>query len=643
MITLLYHLVQHLYYIMPKKKRGSGIGRHSRGRGDRKASTTSNLHHPSSNPPVNPSITPGTTPPPASTLPHPQIEKAARRNHDLQRSLERSTTKNTKLAQQLDATVSNNKVLQHKLSSASKQATSIALDCNKKIRERDAACLQRERESHANVDRARQEAYTMQQELELTRADARELRDQFEVHLSSRVKEAQRRSAAAVDKLKLKGTARFRAGKNVGAAKSSQQLAAKEDMVASLKGEVATLRQTKDAEKAAADTLITQEKTKWQERSRAERTYMKEQKEKERKKRLQQEASEQAYRKEQMEKERTRRLQQEASEQACRKEQKEKERTRRLQQEAEDLKHAQKLQEVVVAAKSASREFKEFAMRAQSRMDDIREERDCLLRHMTQMEMDAVLTESKLNAALNSAQLPAFVFRKETIKDSRARRWPMHIIQLILELLVAGVPPSSVNASIVAFVKVTAPHIKILLEELPSIWFIRRCRTVLLTLCTLLAAHRLASAKKWGAFHSDGTGRRHLDIIDLTITIEEAVNEYVPILFSASILPEDGTAESQHDAILTFIEEKKRWLQRWMQVLTRDYPDYEHNINPDGLTLAKLGDGGNSMTDGCNTARKFNGMMCDTIKRVTLEHWAAAEQGTYVPNNDFFRIRSCIQ
>ena len=580
---------------MPRKgKRGADLGRHKWGKGNKKASTTSNLHRLSSNPPTNSSTTPGTTPPPPppATLPHPQIEKAARLNRDLQRSLERSTDNNTKLTQKLHATVLNNQELQHKLSSASKQATSIALDCNKKIRERDAACLQRERESHANVDRARQDAYTMQQELDVTRGDVRELQDQFEVQLSSRVKDVQRRSAAAVDKLKLKGTARFRAGKDVGAAKSSQQLAAKEEMVASLKSEVATIRQSKDAEKAAADALITEEKTKWQERSRAERTY--------------------------------------------RKEQKEKARTRRLHEEAEDLRHAQKLREAVNAAKSESREFKQFAMRAQSRMDDIREERDCLIRHITQMEMDAVLTESKLNAALDSAELPAFVFRKETIKDSRARRWPMHIIQLILELLVAGVPPSSVNASIVAFVKVVAPHIKILLEELPSIWFIRRCRTVLLTLCTLLAAHRLASAKKWGAIHSDGTGRRHIDIIDLTITIEEAINEYVPILFSASILPEDGTAESQHDAILTFIEEKKPWLQRWTQVLTRDYPDYEHSINPDGLTLAKLGDGGNSMTDGCNTARKFNGMMCDTIKRVTLEHWAAAEQGTYVPNNDFF-------
>ena len=82
----------------------------------------------------------------------------------------------------------------------------------------------------------------MQQEMEVTRGDAEELRDQFEVQLSSQVREAQRRSAATVDKLKLKGTARFRAGKDAGAAKSSQQLAAKEEKVALLKGKVATVR-----------------------------------------------------------------------------------------------------------------------------------------------------------------------------------------------------------------------------------------------------------------------------------------------------------------------------------------------------------------------------------------------------------------
>ena len=95
--------------------------------------------------------------------------------------------------------------------------------------------------------------------------------------------------------------------------------------------------------------------------------------------------------------------------------------------------------------------------------------------------------------------------------------------------------------------------------------------------------------------------------------------DYLPILFSASILPESGTAEGTHDAIITFLEEKKEWMQKWQEVLARDFPDYEHNIDHGGINLAKLGNGGNVMTDGCNGARKFNRMMVDTIRKKAKE------------------------
>ena len=35
-----------------------------------------------------------------------------------------------------------------------------------------------------------------------------------------------------------------------------------------------------------------------------------------------------------------------------------------------------------------------------------------------------------------------------------------------------------------------------------------------------------------------------------------------------------------------------------------DYPHFECDIEPDRLTLAKLSDGGNVITDGCNSAKK---------------------------------------
>ena len=77
------------------------------------------------------------------------------------------------------------------------------------------------------------------------------------------------------------------------------------------------------------------------------------------------------------------------------------------------------------------------------------------------------------------------------------------------------------GASIVSFVGNIAPNIKIDIKQLPSVWFIRRCRTVLLIVCQLLAAHRLSKSEKWGTMHTDGTARRQNDIINLVISVME--------------------------------------------------------------------------------------------------------------------------
>ena len=41
--------------------------------------------------------------------------------------------------------------------------------------------------------------------------------------------------------------------------------------------------------------------------------------------------------------------------------------------------------------------------------------------------------------------------------------------------------------------------------------------------------------------------------------------------------------------------------------MTTEYPHFEYDIEIDGLTLAKLADGGNFMTDGYNSAQKTKG------------------------------------
>ena len=112
------------------------------------------------------------------------------------------------------------------------------------------------------------------------------------------------------------------------------------------------------------------------------------------------------------------------------------------------------------------------------------------------------------------------------------------------------------------FVKVIAPTITI--KELPSESFIRRCRTILLIVCQMLAAYRVAKSPKIGTIHTDGTGRRQTAIMNLVATIlENGSEDYFPVLLSASIIPEDETADCQHDAIIDFFEEKRGWLQKW--------------------------------------------------------------------------------
>mmetsp|Transcript_32085 Transcript_32085/g.59266 ORF Transcript_32085/g.59266 Transcript_32085/m.59266 type:complete len:477 (+) Transcript_32085:100-1530(+) len=138
--------------------------------------------------------------------------------------------------------------------------------------------------------------------------------------------------------------------------------------------------------------------------------------------------------------------------------------------------------------------------------------------------------------------------------------------------------------------------------------------------CQLIGAYRLAKSTKWGTIHTDGTGRRQTAIINLIISIlEEGDPTYLPILLSASILPEDETAVVQHDAIISFLKEKKEWLQKWKDALEQDFPGEEHDINPDGLDLSKLGYGGNVMTDGCNGARSVNRKLVHTIKKYARE------------------------
>ena len=138
------------------------------------------------------------------------------------------------------------------------------------------------------------------------------------------------------------------------------------------------------------------------------------------------------------------------------------------------------------------------------------------------MELEEEIEWKKNQVQELEKAFPIKVFGKIRDGQRGATSWPHFIWELILEQLVNGTPPSSVNANIVSFLRCFSPTTVI--KELPSIWTIRRGRTVLLVVVETLATYRLAKAKRWGQMFTDGSGRRQIAMQDLALSIEEDIN-----------------------------------------------------------------------------------------------------------------------
>ena len=90
---------------------------------------------------------------------------------------------------------------------------------------------------------------------------------------------------------------------------------------------------------------------------------------------------------------------------------------------------------------------------------------------------------------------------------------------MMMEQLINSTPPSAVCKNIISFIRKFAPSAVI--KDLPSIWTVRRARTLILVVCQALAAYRLAKADKWVQLYTDGTSRRQQSFQNLLISIEE--------------------------------------------------------------------------------------------------------------------------
>ena len=167
--------------------------------------------------------------------------------------------------------------------------------------------------------------------------------------------------------------------------------------------------------------------------------------------------------------------------------------------------------------------------------------------------MSDLVEESQLRAALERMRTIQLEIKKERPVGRRggAKRWPVHIVLLICEMLVNGTNPSAVPANIqtscAAFTGVEA-------KELPSVNFVRECRVVLQNLNETLSAFRLGNATSWHQAFTDGTTRRQIAFQNLVIALLED-GDLDPVIVSSCMYVENETSEQCVQSILETVSQ----------------------------------------------------------------------------------------
>ena len=117
------------------------------------------------------------------------------------------------------------------------------------------------------------------------------------------------------------------------------------------------------------------------------------------------------------------------------------------------------------------------------------------------------------------------------------------MVQLILEQLVKGMPPSAIYPNIASQADIYMLRVRIIIQDLPNINFIWSCRTIFRIIGGTLAAYHIVKVEQWDKLFSDGTGRSHNALQNLVIGVihEESMS---PLVISTSIILKGETSEN---------------------------------------------------------------------------------------------------
>ena len=116
--------------------------------------------------------------------------------------------------------------------------------------------------------------------------------------------------------------------------------------------------------------------------------------------------------------------------------------------------------------------------------------------------------------------------------------------------------------------------------------------TLLLRTTKTLAAYQLGKERSWKQLHTDETGRRQKQLVNVVINIINESGHFKSICLSGSIIAEDSTAEEQSRAIIASFGEAGQLLQEWKDVTLEMFPQRQDLIDmipdPSDMSPTKL-------------------------------------------------------
>ena len=182
--------------------------------------------------------------------------------------------------------------------------------------------------------------------------------------------------------------------------------------------------------------------------------------------------------------------------------------------------------------------------------------------------------------------------------------WTVQCKKLVIKLLANRVPPTSIQASILAMAR-SFFHGHDIVHELPCLKRLQSMRSTLLWTTKSLAAFRLGSADSWKQLHMDETSRQQISLVNVIVGLLGTDGVLKLICLLGSIIVEDSTFENQSCSIISSFNESAQLLADWIEMMKEMYLGHEDLVNliprPSSMCVSKLLNGIIS-TDTCNTA-----------------------------------------